>query len=111
VQQYVGQLKKEKITLDIYPSAYGSFNLYTDDGKSMGYQNGEYTLTQITCDTNGKIHIAAPAGNYHSSLKTFTLKIHMAKPVMKSNWQYDEQAKCLYINDIPADKESTIEIN
>lgn len=111
VQQYVGQLKKEKITLDIYPSADGHYNLYTDDGKSMGYQQGEYALTEITCDTNGKIHIAAPVGKYRSSVKTFTLKIHTAKPVIQRNWQYDEQTKCLYINDIPAYKESTIEIN
>jgi alpha-glucosidase len=111
VQQYVGQMKETKITLDIYPSANGSFDLYTDDGKSMGYQDGEYSVTQITY-AFGKLHIAAPVGKYHSSIQTFNIKIHTAvKPVMKKDWLYDEQAKCLYINDVPADKENTFEIN
>lgn len=109
VQQYVGQHTVENIVLEIYPFANSTYTLYNDDGKSLHYQKNEYALTQIT-NQAGKIHIAAPTGTYHSPLKTFTLKIHVAeKPAGK--WRYNEQEKCIYIDNIPADKESTIEIN
>jgi alpha-glucosidase (family GH31 glycosyl hydrolase) len=98
VQQYAGEHTVENITLEIYPSGTDTYTLYNDDGKSLDYQQGAFALTQITHDA-GKIHIAAPVGNYHSSLKTFTLKIHGA------------DGKFTYIKDVKADKESTIEID
>jgi alpha-glucosidase (family GH31 glycosyl hydrolase) len=46
VRQYTAQPISEPTTLRIYPGAEGSFTLYDDDGKSMGYRSGSDANTQ-----------------------------------------------------------------
>lgn len=38
----------EKITMEVYTGADAGYELYEDDGISLGYQRGEYSLTSLT---------------------------------------------------------------
>ena len=44
------QALKGPVTLKIYPGADASFTLYQDALDGYGYEQGEYTLTEITWD-------------------------------------------------------------
>ena len=43
-----------EVGLLVYPAASSSFTLYEDDGRSLGYRQGEFARTLLTCITNGK---------------------------------------------------------
>lgn len=43
--QYSSEQPLDPLTLEIYPGADGSFNLYEDDGETNAYQNGAYAET------------------------------------------------------------------
>jgi alpha-glucosidase/alpha-D-xyloside xylohydrolase len=45
VRQYTSQPTAEPTTLRVYPGADGTFTLYDDDGRSLGYQNGSDAKT------------------------------------------------------------------
>lgn len=49
----VGQ--EEQLLLDVYPRGKSEFILYEDDGESLGYKDGEFSLTKITYDEKSKI--------------------------------------------------------
>ncbi|WP_217606338.1 glycoside hydrolase family 31 protein [Chitinophaga sp. GbtcB8] len=114
--QYVGERIIDTLTLDIYPGDSASCRLYTDDGKSLLYQQGQFAITSIhsqTSEDNIAITIQPAAGPYHSPLKTFELKVHLAekpKAVTAAKWQYDAAAKVLYVRDVPAGAENRITI-
>jgi len=114
--QYVGERIIDTLTLDIYPGDSASCRLYTDDGKSLLYQQGQFAITNIRSQTfpgNIAITIQPATGPYHSPLKTFELKVHLAqkpKAVTAARWQYDAAAKLLYIHDVPAAAENHITI-
>ena len=114
--QYVGERIIDTLTLDIYPGDSATCRLYTDDGKSLLYQQGQFAITNIRSQTfqdNIAITIQPAAGSYHSPLKTFELKVHLAeKPraVSVAKWQYDAAAKLLYVRDVPAGTENRITI-
>lgn len=51
ITQYVSTEPKkdfEELTLKVYGGADGAYELYEDDGISMGYQRGESTITRLT---------------------------------------------------------------
>jgi alpha-glucosidase len=48
LEQYVGQLAENPITLNIYPGPDASFQLYQDDGISNDFQSGKIRLTVIS---------------------------------------------------------------
>ena len=45
VRQYTAQPVTEPTTVRVYPGADGTFTLYDDDGKSLGYRDGSDTRT------------------------------------------------------------------
>ncbi|WPV64129.1 glycoside hydrolase family 31 protein [Chitinophaga sp. LS1] len=113
VVQYVGQRVIDNVILEIYPGI-GSTDLYTDDGKSLQYQQGIYSITHIDQRTeNGgcRIHISAPEGKYHAPTKTFTLRVHVEKAPANGKGQYDATNQVYTIEGIDATKENTILIN
>ncbi len=48
--QYTGEKPDAPITLDVYTGADGRFDLYEDDGVSMGYRRGEFSRIPIRYD-------------------------------------------------------------
>lgn len=64
VRQYVDQQVDEPTTLKIYPGGDGSFNFYEDDGKSLEYLEGEYSLTSFAWDDQEQtLNIEPAEGN------------------------------------------------
>ena len=43
VMQYTDEVADAPITLNVYPGADGTFDLYEDDGRSFAYKRGEWT--------------------------------------------------------------------
>ncbi|MCL6217496.1 glycoside hydrolase family 31 protein [Zunongwangia pacifica] len=79
VQQFVGEKDIETIILDVYPGVDAEFQLYDDDGKSLDYQNGSFSLTKIELESNPnatKISINIPEGNYKINNRNYQVKIH-----------------------------------
>lgn len=44
------ELDNSTISVEIYPFGKRSFTLYADDGRSMDYEKGVFTLTEISCE-------------------------------------------------------------
>lgn len=82
VLNYIGKKNISELTFDIYPSKNSNFTLYDDDGKSLNYEKGDFSLTKIeSLDTNKEtvINIASPKGNFKVAERNYTLKIHLNK--------------------------------
>ncbi|WP_440133696.1 glycoside hydrolase family 31 protein [Chitinophaga sancti] len=114
VVQYVGQRVIDNVILEIYPGPESKADLYTDDGKSLQYQQGNYAITHIDQRTeNGscRIHISAPEGKFNAPTRTFTLRVHLDKAPANGKGQYDAAAQVYTLTGIEASKENTILIN
>ena len=106
------------IYADIYPCGKSRFTLYSDDGRTNAYENGEFTLTEIVCDESDKTVITAAASNELFFVKRMNLKIHVnAVPesvkadgknaekrfhlkeleTTANGWFYDDFSRVLYI--------------
>lgn len=113
------ELDSSIIYADIYPCGKSSFTLYSDDGRTNAYENGEFTLTEIFCDESDKTIITAAASNELFSAKRINLKIHVnAVPesvkadgknaerrfypgeleASANGWFYDDFSRVLYIS-------------
>lgn len=83
-QNYVGEKEIKNINLMIFPKEESSFTLYEDDNISLDYQKGQFSSTQITCnssDTEIVITVEKPQGNFKSVTETYTLLMEMkSKP-------------------------------
>lgn len=60
VRQYTDQPVDEPTTLRVYPGRDGSFTLYEDDGRTLDYQEGEATWTELTWDDDRRRLTIAP---------------------------------------------------
>lgn len=79
---YIGEKEITKLTLDIYANASSNFTLYNDDGKSLKYQNGEYSTTHIVSEVSDKefkVTINAPKGNFKGNVLNYEVKLHVNK--------------------------------
>lgn len=47
VRQYVDEPVSEPMTLRIYPGDDGEFELYSDDGRTLDFKDGEYSRTLL----------------------------------------------------------------
>lgn len=61
VRQYSGQETEGPLTLRIFPGADGLFTLYEDDGTSLGYLKGKYSLTHFAWNDGERILSLEPA--------------------------------------------------
>jgi hypothetical protein len=55
------------LTVRVFSGASGQFSLYSDAGTGLGYQHGQYALTQITNEpgaASSTVTIGAPTGHY-----------------------------------------------
>ncbi|MHA4808625.1 TIM-barrel domain-containing protein [Flavitalea flava] len=90
VMQFIHEQKSYPVALHIYPPALNekaSFELYEDDGESLGYQKGEFARTTFRCSTIKKdgyrFQILAKQGKGYSTPgpRNFLLEFHgMVKP-------------------------------
>jgi alpha-glucosidase (family GH31 glycosyl hydrolase) len=72
----------DQLILNLYGSAAGRFDLYEDDGLSLGYEKGEYALTPLTYSTgrDGLHHlvIEPTQGTFQGQVaqRSYELRIH-----------------------------------
>jgi alpha-glucosidase (family GH31 glycosyl hydrolase) len=108
--KYTGERPVNEITLDIFPGGNSSFNLYEDDGQSLNYKQGVYSITRITSSASSKeikLQIAKPEGKFVPSKHNYLLKLHTIKPkqvlengLKKMDWSFNEKEKVLYIRTV-----------
>lgn len=85
---YIDEKPTDTITLDIFPSANGHFQIYEDDGKSLEYQNGNFAQTAISSDWSEDqfiVNIAKPTGNYLVGKRHYAAKIRWNKEELPSS--------------------------
>lgn len=72
--EFISGCPADTIVLRVYPeySARSRFDLYDDDGTTLDYQRGEYSITRLEAGTTGnakikniRISIGASTGRYH----------------------------------------------
>jgi alpha-glucosidase len=131
---YMDAKPVDVITLDIFPSASSSFDLYEDDGLSLKYKQGDYSQTHISStlrSTGYSLTINKPQGKFIPTSHAYLAKIHWSKvgpssitengeAVKKagsaealdkaSGWYYDKESKLLWIRSVHSNRE-TISIN
>lgn len=96
--KYVGEKPVDVIALEVFPSGNSSFNLYEDDGQSLNYQRGEYSISKINSASSAnkiQIRISKPSGKFIPAQHSYIVKIHTAatpKQVME-NGKLNEQWK------------------
>jgi alpha-glucosidase (family GH31 glycosyl hydrolase) len=67
MMEYIEERPADSLTLEIFPCGSSSFTLYEDDGKTYGYESGEFARTEIKCVEHKKgvdVEIAAAVGSY-----------------------------------------------
>lgn len=108
--QYVDEKANTHLTLLIYPSAYSSYELYEDDGKSTDYQNGGYALTKVESrqtDERWTLTIHQPQGGYTPVTHEYDAVVYLDKKPqtvkvngnVTDNWTYNETSKRLEIKE------------
>jgi alpha-D-xyloside xylohydrolase len=64
-QQYIGERSRDSLALYAYAGADGRFSLYEDDGKTYGYERGQFTRIPLSWnDSTRTLTIGARAGSY-----------------------------------------------
>ncbi|UGB39475.1 TIM-barrel domain-containing protein [Frateuria soli] len=80
VMDHVGQHPLTELAVELFPAAHATrFDYYDDDGKTYGYEQGEYFLQSMQLEAReGSVAfaIAAPQGSYQPALKSWLLKFH-----------------------------------
>ncbi|MEO6523409.1 MAG: TIM-barrel domain-containing protein [Mucilaginibacter sp.] len=113
--KYMDEKPVDQITLDIWPGKNSSFDLYEDDGLSLKYKNGDYSITHITTSqtTNGlAITIDKPKGKFVPSVHNYVLRIHGAKfensvqeeSAVTAKWRFDPANNVLTYNTVANNK-------
>lgn len=63
--QHTDQVMNADITVNIYTGANGEFSLYEDDGRSYGYEKGEWSRINFSYnEETGELSIAAREGSF-----------------------------------------------
>jgi len=64
-QQYTGEKPRNALTLYVYAGRDGQFSLYEDEGRTYGYERGEFSRIQISWnDTARTLTIGRRAGTF-----------------------------------------------
>ena len=71
-----------EVSLLVYPSDESSFTLHEDDGQSLGYRQGQFARTPLSCKTEGTavtLTIGPRDGKYAGmpATRDFTATIHL----------------------------------
>ena len=80
-QQYIGEHADAPITLYVYGGANGRFSLYEDDGRSYGYERGEFARIPIAWnDATRTLTIGARSGRYPGMPASRTFAVVLVTP-------------------------------
>jgi alpha-D-xyloside xylohydrolase len=80
-QQYIGERRDAPVTLFVYAGANGNFSLYEDDGKSYGYERGEFARIPIDWNDRAQtLTIGARIGTYPGMPANRTFNIVFVTP-------------------------------
>jgi alpha-glucosidase (family GH31 glycosyl hydrolase) len=118
VMQYVGQKSVETLELHVYPGPESSFELFEDDGTTLGYQQGRCAVTAVTQRTDDKtltLQIPPRNGEYNGmpEKRSYDVVIHQAdnpravtrndKPV---EWTHRQGLLQIHVEEDPSRRET-----
>lgn len=74
--QYSDQVQNADLTINVFTGADGKFELYEDDGRSYGYETGEWSRIPINYnEAQGKLSIGNRVGSFEGMETQRTIKI------------------------------------
>lgn len=80
-QQYIGEQPNAPITLYVYAGADGRFSLYEDEGRTYGYERGEFSRIPIAWSNGTRtLTIGARTGRYPGMPDRRTFNIVLVTP-------------------------------
>jgi alpha-D-xyloside xylohydrolase len=80
-QLYIGEKPDAPVTLYVYAGANGRFSLYEDDGRSYGYERGEFARIPIAYDDSTRtLTIGARTGTYPGAPARRTFSVILVTP-------------------------------
>lgn len=76
VQQYVDEKPDAPLTIEVYTGADGTFSLYDDQGRSYGYERGEFSRIALAWnDAKGELTIGNREGSYPGMPATREIRV------------------------------------
>jgi len=93
VSSYIGKNLPDTLHIEIFPFENSSFELYEDDGVSLDYQKGIFSVTKIECieNANNIMVIFHPSqSTFRADHKNYKIEIHMDKRPAKVSVQYND---------------------
>lgn len=81
IRQYTGEKVNEPTTIRIYKGANGQFTLYEDDGISLEYLDGKYTLTNFSWNDKTNLLTIKPGGGNAPEKRTYRVMVFPDKKV------------------------------
>lgn len=78
--QFIDEKPLDKVILDIYPDPNANYDLYDDDGRSLKYQIGEYTVTHINfikSDHGSQLRIEEIQTGYVLPVRTYVVRLRV----------------------------------
>ena len=131
VMKYTDEKPLETLTLEIFAGEKGAFELYEDDGKTLAYQEGNYSESSFhhyTFNKRWTIQMVKPSGKFRPAAHNYLLKIRMEEapeeieinrrivPTLpaKSNLDnspgmyFDSKEKILYVKTVPTSEDDII---
>jgi alpha-glucosidase (family GH31 glycosyl hydrolase) len=75
IRQYTDEKVSEPTTIRIYRGANGQFSLYEDDGISLDYKKGKYTLTNFSWDDKAKVLKIRPEAGTNAGTKSYKVTL------------------------------------
>jgi alpha-D-xyloside xylohydrolase len=80
-QQYIGEKPNAPVTLYVYAGANGRFSLYEDDGRTYGYERGEFARIPISWnEATRTLTIGARSGRYPGMPASRTFSVVLVTP-------------------------------
>jgi alpha-glucosidase/alpha-D-xyloside xylohydrolase len=86
VRQYTGEKINEPTTIRIYSGANGAFNWYEDDGISLDYLKGKYTITNLSWDDRKKELTIKPVMGDIQEKRTFKVLLLPGEKVVNVDY-------------------------
>ncbi|NIK89657.1 alpha-D-xyloside xylohydrolase [Rhizomicrobium palustre] len=75
-KQYTSEKPDAPLTLLVYPGKNGRFDIYEDDGKTLGYQRGAFARIPVTWDeASGTLSIGARQGSFPGMVAGRTIHV------------------------------------
>lgn len=132
VKEHIVPAPPDSLIFEVFPDGKSSFELYEDDGISLDYQKGAFSVVTVTCreeEDHIRLIFNSESGQYYNNHKDYLLKIHLDKQpqnvsaqykeshvildaagnvipshLSQNNWTYDADARLLYISCKPDNK-------